>query len=105
MLRPVLRSITGRLPAPIEATAYFIVSEAIVNSTKHAGAAAVHISASRLNGHLVVEVSDDGVGGAEPVNGSGLVGLADRVAALGGQLIVDSPPGQGTRIVARLPCE
>ena len=101
----VLRSITERLPAPIEATAYFIVSEAIVNSAKHGHPSAVHVSASRLNGHLVVEVSDDGVGGADPVNGSGLVGLADRVAALGGQFTVESPPGEGTRIVAHLPCE
>jgi len=101
----VVRSYTDRLPAPIEATAYYVVSEAIVNSTRHAHPSAVRISATRLNGDLVVEVSDDGVGGANPHNGSGLVGLADRVAALGGELTVDSPPGRGTRIVARLPCE
>lgn len=101
----VIESVTDRLPAPIEATAYFIVSEAIVNATKYARPSAVHISASRLNGDLIVRVSDDGVGGADPARGSGLVGLADRVAALGGRLTVDSPLGEGTRIVAQLPCE
>lgn len=101
----VVESFTDRLPAPIEATAYFIVSEAIVNATKHARPSAVHISTARFNGDLIVTVSDDGVGGADPGHGSGLVGLADRVAALGGRLTVDSPPGEGTRIVAHLPCE
>jgi glucose-6-phosphate-specific signal transduction histidine kinase len=70
---------------------------------EHAGATAVTISARRLNSELLVEVSDNGVGGADP-EGSGLRGLADRVAALDGRLRVDSPAGAGTRITAELPC-
>jgi signal transduction histidine kinase len=92
-----------RLPPGVEETAYYVASEALANAAKHAGATAVTISARRLNGELLVEVSDDGVGGADP-DGSGLRGLADRVAALDGCLRVDSPAGAGTRITAELPC-
>jgi signal transduction histidine kinase len=93
----------GRLPASVEETAYYIASEALANAAKHAGATAVTISARRCDGGLEVEVGDDGVGGANP-DGSGLRGLADRVAALDGHLWVDSPTGRGTRITAELPC-
>jgi len=93
----------GRLPARVEETAYYVASEALANAAKHAHATAVSISARRCDGGLVVEVGDDGVGGADP-NGSGLRGLADRVAALDGHLRVDSPTGRGTRITAELPC-
>jgi signal transduction histidine kinase len=92
-----------RLPSPVEETAYYVASEALANAAKHAHATTVTIGARRLNGDLLVEVNDDGVGGANP-NGSGLRGLADRVAALDGQLRVHSPAGKGTRITAELPC-
>jgi signal transduction histidine kinase len=92
-----------RLPARVEETAYYVASEALANAAKHAQASTVTISARRCDGGLLVEVGDDGVGGADS-NGSGLRGLADRVAALDGRLRVDSPAGQGTRITAELPC-
>jgi signal transduction histidine kinase len=92
-----------RLPARVEEAAYYVASEALANAAKHAQASAVTISARRCHGGLLVEVGDDGVGGADP-NGSGLRGLADRVAALDGRLRIDSPAGRGTRITAELPC-
>jgi signal transduction histidine kinase len=92
-----------RLPASVEETAYYVASEALANAAKHARASAVTISARRCDGGLEVEVGDNGIGGADP-NGSGLRGLADRVAALDGHLRVDSPAGRGTRITAELPC-
>ncbi|HEX8133031.1 MAG TPA: histidine kinase [Actinomycetes bacterium] len=92
-----------RLPARVEETAYYVASEALTNAAKHAHATAVSISAHRCDRGLVVEVGDDGVGGADPT-GSGLRGLADRVAAVDGRLRVHSPVGQGTRITAELPC-
>jgi signal transduction histidine kinase len=92
-----------RLPSRVEETAYYVASEALANAAKHAHATAVSISARRLEGELLVEVGDDGVGGADP-DGSGLRGLADRVAALDGQLRVHSPAGKGTRVTAELPC-
>jgi signal transduction histidine kinase len=93
-----------RYPAEIEAAAYFVACEALANAVKHSGASSVTISATRRDGSLVVEVQDDGRGGAVGVNGSGLRGLADRVEAHGGRLRVDSPPGGGTRVVGELPC-
>jgi signal transduction histidine kinase len=92
-----------RLSAPVEATAYFVVSEALANIAKHAKASHATIDARLKDGHLVVEVSDDGVGGADTAGGSGLIGLTDRVAALEGSLRVQSPVGGGTRIVAEIP--
>ena len=94
----------GRFPAPIEATAYFVVSEALANVAKHARASGAQVTICKRPGRLVVEVSDDGAGGARPESGSGLRGLADRVASAGGVLHVDSPPGCGTRLEADLPC-
>jgi signal transduction histidine kinase len=94
----------GRFPAAIEATAYFVVSEALANVAKHAGADGAQVTIQRRPGRLVVEVSDDGAGGARPEAGSGLRGLADRVASVGGVLRVDSPPGGGTRLEADIPC-
>ncbi|HEX5295485.1 MAG TPA: sensor histidine kinase, partial [Streptosporangiaceae bacterium] len=93
-----------RFPPVIEATAYFVVSEALANVAKHAMASAAEVSISRLPGRLTVRVSDDGAGGARPEGGSGLRGLADRVASAGGVLRVDSPPGAGTRLEADIPC-
>jgi signal transduction histidine kinase len=92
-----------RLPARVEETAYYVASEALTNAAKHAHATAVTISARRRGGGLVVEIGDDGVGGADP-NGSGLRGLADRVAALDGRLQVRSRTGEGTCVIAELPC-
>jgi signal transduction histidine kinase len=92
-----------RYPAPAEATAYFVASEALANVGKYSGASEVSVSVTRENGTLTVEVSDDGVGGADPTKGSGLRGLEDRLAALGGELRVESPVGRGTRLIARIP--
>jgi signal transduction histidine kinase len=94
---------TERLPVSVEATAYFVVSEALANVAKHARASSASIDARLEDGHLVVEVADDGVGGADALGGSGLIGLTDRVAALDGYLRVESPPGRGTRILAEIP--
>jgi len=94
-----------RLPAGVEATAYFIVSEALTNVLKHAQAnharVTVHAEARRLH----VEICDDGVGGADPQRGSGLIGLTDRVEALGGTLQLTSPSGRGTTLLIHLPVE
>jgi PAS domain S-box-containing protein len=94
----------GRLPDPVEVCAYYVVAEALANVHKHAGARRVVVAATLGDAGLRVEVVDDGAGGADP-GGGGLRGLADRVEALGGSLEVDSPTGQGTRVVARLPLE
>jgi signal transduction histidine kinase len=94
-----------RPPADIEATAYFVVSEALTNAAKHAQASRVRVEVRAAPPGLVVAIEDDGVGGADPARGSGLSGLVDRVGAHGGRLRVDSPPGEGTSIVAELPCE
>jgi signal transduction histidine kinase len=101
---PVSVDVTDeRLPPALEATAYFIVAEALTNAVKHAGARSAHIKASVDGAVLHVEVRDDGIGGARIDAGSGLLGLHDRAAAVGGELTVDSPPRGGTRIVATLP--
>lgn len=92
-----------RLDAGIEAAAYFVVSEALTNVAKYAGAATAGVNVRSTGGSLVVTVADDGVGGAEPRRGSGIRGLADRVQAVGGVLEVSSPPGEGTRLTVRLP--
>jgi PAS domain S-box-containing protein len=96
---------SAKLPAPVEAAAYYVVSEALANVAKYAQASAVEVTVERMNGMAVVEVSDDGVGGADPLRGSGLRGLADRVASLSGKLDVQSPPGVGTRVRAEIPLE
>jgi signal transduction histidine kinase len=96
---------TGRFPPPIEATTYFVVSEALANVAKHAPAATAKIAIRQLAGQIVVEVSDDGPGGAQADAGSGLRGLADRVASVGGALQIDSPSGRGTRLKAEIPCQ
>ncbi len=93
-----------RLPPAVEAAAYYVISEALANIGKYAQASAVEVNVARLNGRAIVEVSDDGVGGADPAKGSGLRGLADRVEALDGTLAVESQPGVGTRIRAEIPC-
>ena len=92
-----------RLPAPVEAAAYYVVAEALANVAKYSEASGARVHVARDNGYAVVEVADDGVGGADPGRGSGLRGLADRVEALDGRLRVESPPGRGTRIRAEIP--
>jgi signal transduction histidine kinase len=95
----------GRYPVEIEAAAYFVCSEALANIAKYASAARVAVEVTAGDGVLRVEVADDGVGGADPARGTGLRGLADRIEALGGTLTVESPPGEGTRLVAEIPLE
>jgi signal transduction histidine kinase len=92
----------GRLPAAVEATAYFVVAEALTNVAKHAHAAHAHVTARLEDGTLAVQVRDDGIGGARP-DGSGLLGLADRVAALEGRLQVETPAEGGTLVAATIP--
>jgi PAS domain S-box-containing protein len=92
-----------RLPQPVEAAAYFVVSEALANVVKYADATSVRVSVARSNGRVVVDVADDGVGGADPARGSGLRGLADRLSALDGKLEVESAAGAGTRVRAHIP--
>jgi PAS domain S-box-containing protein len=116
-LAPALEAIAGRsavpveihslpkerLPAQVEAAAYYVVSESLANVAKYAGASRVDVSVVCQNGWALVEVADDGAGGADPGRGSGLLGLADRVEALAGNLDVESPLGAGTRVRARIP--
>jgi PAS domain S-box-containing protein len=94
-----------RLPEPIEVAAYFVASEAVANATKHAEASRIHVAVAPRNGTLQLSVRDDGVGGADSGHGSGLVGLQDRVEALGGTIRIHSPPGGGTSLVATVPLE
>lgn len=97
--------IEGRLPPRVEATAYFVTCEGLANVAKHAQATKASVCIARHDGLLAVEIADDGVGGARPLENSGLNGLVDRVEALGGTLQVESPPGGGTRLCAEIPCE
>jgi signal transduction histidine kinase len=90
------------LPEAVEATVYYVVAEAVANVHKHAGASSIEVGVVRVNGSVIVEVADDGVGGADE-EGTGLRGLADRVEALGGRLSVKSPPGGGTVLMAEIP--
>jgi len=92
-----------RLPAGIEATAYFVISEALTNVVKHARASAAAVTAQVRRGHLQVEICDDGIGGARGGPSTGLGGLEDRVSALNGRLVLESPSGGGTRVCALLP--
>lgn len=96
--------LTERLPAPVEVAAYFVVAEALANVAKHAAASKISVRVERVDGCVVVEVIDDGVGGANLSHGSGLQGLADRVGALDGRLQVVSPDAGGTRVIAVIPC-
>jgi signal transduction histidine kinase len=116
-LRPALRAlgrrsavpvdmdvrIDGRLPEPVEVAAYYVVSEMLTNAAKHARASVVEVGAEASGGTLRVCVRDDGVGGADPLRGSGLVGLKDRIEALGGTFSVHSPAGGGTTVCCELP--
>ena len=92
-----------RLPAPVEAAAYYIVSEALTNVAKHASANVVQLIATRDDAALTLEVRDDGIGGVDPERGSGILGLTDRVEALGGTISIVSPAGHGTTVAVELP--
>ena len=94
----------ARFAETVESTAYFVVAEALTNAVKHACAEHLTVSIEHIGDRLVIGVDDDGVGGATTGRGLGLRGLADRVDVLGGRLTVDSPDGQGTHLVAELPC-
>jgi signal transduction histidine kinase len=116
-LEPALAGLAARAPLPVtiaaapherlspavEAAAYFVVMEALTNVAKYASATAAEVTIQQINGHVVIDVVDDGIGGADPAAGTGLVGLADRVTALGGRLEVESPPGGGTVVRAEMP--
>jgi signal transduction histidine kinase len=116
-LRPALRTLAGRaaiaveldaaagprLPESFEVAVYYVVSEALTNATRHASASVVRVSGEERDGSFHLSIRDDGVGGADPARGSGLVGLRDRVEALGGSFEVGSPPGEGTLIRVELP--
>ena len=95
--------LSERMPGPVEAAAYYVVSEALANVAKYAHATSAAVTVARGNGRVVVEVTDNGIGGADPGGGTGLRGLSDRVAALDGTLAVESSPGGGTRIRAEIP--
>ena len=95
----------ARLPEPIEVAAYYVASEALANAAKHGQASRVEVSLALRNGCLRLSIRDDGVGGADSSRGSGLVGLQDRVEALGGTIRIDSPPGGGTSLVVTLPLD
>lgn len=96
--------LTDRLPGRVESIAYFAAAEALTNVAKHSAATHAHISAHRTGDVLVLEISDDGRGGADPGRGSGLTGLADRAAVIGGRMLLSSPPGGPTLIRVELPC-
>jgi signal transduction histidine kinase len=93
----------GRLPAAVETTAYFVVAEALINACTHGRCLHAEIGVRLAEDAAIVQIRDDGVGGADPSGGSGLRGLADRVSTLGGELDVESPSGGGIAITARLP--
>jgi signal transduction histidine kinase len=104
---PVPTTVDGvpgrRLPPPVESAAYFVTAEALTNVAKYAGAMSAGVSLAEEHGHLRLTVRDDGAGGADPLRGTGLRGLRDRVEALDGILFVDSPPGLGTTVIAEIP--
>ncbi len=99
----VTAELDGRLEPAVETAAYFVISEALTNVSKYADATTAEVSVRQANGHVVIDVRDDGKGGADPGAGSGLRGIADRVSALDGVLEVSSPPGEGTVVRAELP--
>jgi signal transduction histidine kinase len=95
----------GRLPERVEVAAYYLVSEALTNTAKHAQASEVHVVVEPEDGLVRLSIHDDGVGGADPWRGSGLIGLGDRVEALGGRLEIRSPPREGTSLIVTLPSD
>jgi signal transduction histidine kinase len=117
-LGPALRSLARRSTVPVqldvradrlservEVAAYYVVCEALTNAAKHANASVVQVDVGPANGFVRLSIRDDGVGGADPDHGSGLIGLGDRVEALGGKFTITSPPGSGTSLLVTLPIE
>jgi signal transduction histidine kinase len=98
-------TIDRRLPDPIEVAAYYVVAEALTNTAKHAQASEVTVVVQVQDAHLRLSIRDDGIGGANAAKGSGLIGLKDRVEALGGQIQVSSPPGIGTSLQLTIPLD
>jgi signal transduction histidine kinase len=98
-------TIERRLPAPVEIAAYYVVAEALTNTAKYAQASEVTVCVETLDGHLRLLIQDDGIGGADTAAGSGLVGLKDRVEALGGRLQLHSPPASGTSLSITIPLD
>jgi signal transduction histidine kinase len=94
-----------RLPENVEVAAYFVTSEALANAAKHSQASVIHVDLRARDGTVRLAIRDDGLGGAEPGHGSGLIGLIDRVEAIGGSLHLESPAGSGTSLVVELPIE
>ncbi len=92
-----------RLPEPVEVAAYYVASEALANAAKHAQASVARISAEEREGRLELSIRDDGVGGADPAGGSGLIGLRDRIEAAGGRIEIESPAGEGTTLSVTIP--
>jgi signal transduction histidine kinase len=95
----------ARLPEPVEVAAYYAAAEALTNVVKYARASRATVRVAHDGDRAILEIADDGIGGADPARGSGLRGLADRVEALGGRLDVISPPGRGTRVRATFPVQ
>jgi len=95
--------VDARLPEPVEVAAYYVVSEALTNAAKHAEASMVRVSAEARDNVLRVSVGDDGLGGADPAGGSGLLGLKYRVEAIGGEISLESPRCTGTSLFVELP--
>jgi signal transduction histidine kinase len=118
-LAPALEMLASRSPLPVlvegvpeerlatalEAAVYFVVAESLTNAVKHADASEVHVQMAQTPDRVIVEIADDGHGGADPARGSGLRGLADRVEALGGSLVVESRAGSGSVVRAQLPTD
>ena len=94
-----------RLPAAVEAAAYYVIAEALTNVAKHSGATRAEVSVHRHEPNLLIMVRDNGAGGADPATGTGLLGIRRRVAALDGSTRIHSPAGHGTTIEVELPCE
>jgi signal transduction histidine kinase len=100
-----MRPSTGRLPDRVEVAAYYVVSEALTNAAKHAQASVVHVTVDAEDSIIQLAIRDDGVGGADPARGTGLIGLRDRVEALGGTIEITSPAGRGTSLLVTIPID
>ena len=98
-------SVNRRLGEAAEVATYYIVAEALTNAAKHAQASQVNVRVEAAGPNLRLSIRDDGIGGADPTKGSGIIGLRDRVEALGGEMVISSPPASGTSILVELPCD
>ena len=98
-------SVHRRLGESAEVAAYYIVAEALTNAAKHAQASQVNVRVEAAGPNLRLSIRDDGIGGADPTKGSGIIGLRDRVEALGGEMVIASPPASGTSLLVKIPCD